>query len=46
VVLVRANPETGEPESPSKPKSRLIPFKRGTLPPAFRGGGGFTDQTF
>ncbi len=32
VVLARANPETGEPAGPDKPKSRLIPFKRGTLP--------------
>jgi len=46
VVMARANPETGEPASPNKPKSRLIPFKRGTLPPAFRGGGGFADQDF
>ncbi|HXJ20646.1 MAG TPA: PBP1A family penicillin-binding protein, partial [Polyangia bacterium] len=29
VVLARANPETGEPAAPNKPKSRLIPFKRG-----------------
>jgi penicillin-binding protein 1A len=46
VVLARANPETGEPAAPNKPKSRLIPFKRGTLPPAFRGGGGFADESF
>jgi penicillin-binding protein 1A len=47
VVLARANPETGEPAAPANPKSRLIPFKRGTLPPAFRGGAaGFTDAEF
>jgi penicillin-binding protein 1A len=46
VVLARANPETGEPAAPGKPKSRLIPFKRGTLPAAFRGGGDFGDQQF
>jgi penicillin-binding protein 1A len=46
VVLARANPETGEPAAPNKPKSRLIPFKRGTLPPAFRGGGDFADASF
>jgi penicillin-binding protein 1A len=47
VVLARANPETGEPAGPDKPKSRLIPFKRGTLPAAFRGGGGgFADEQF
>jgi penicillin-binding protein 1A len=47
VVLARANPETGEPAPPTNPKSRLIPFKRGTLPPAFRGGSaGFSDPSF
>ncbi len=46
VVFARANPETGEPAGPDKPKSRLIPFKRGTLPPAFRAGGGFADESF
>src|SRR5205814_2233616 len=46
VVLALANPDNGEPAAPNKPKSRLIPFKRGTLPPAFRGGGGFADQSF
>jgi penicillin-binding protein 1A len=47
VVLARANPETGEPAPPTNPKSRLIPFKRGTLPPAFRGGtAGFSDPSF
>ena len=49
ITLVRANPETGEAALPSNPKSRLMPFKRGTLPPAFRsraGGGGFSDERF
>jgi penicillin-binding protein 1A len=47
VVMARANPETGEPAPPSNPKSRLIPFKRGTLPPAFRGAvGSFSDAAF
>jgi penicillin-binding protein 1A len=49
IVLVRANPETGEPAPPTNPKSRLVPFKRGTLPPAFKAGGGaggFTDESF
>lgn len=47
VVFARANTETGEPALPSNPKSRLIPFKRGTLPPAFRAGSsGFADTAF
>jgi penicillin-binding protein 1A len=49
VMLVRANPETGEPAPPSNPKSRLIPFKRGTLPAAFRSAaanGRFSDDSF
>jgi penicillin-binding protein 1A len=47
VVFARANPETGEPAPPTNPKSRLIPFKRGTLPASFRGGsGGFSDPDF
>jgi penicillin-binding protein 1A len=47
VVLARANPETGEPAPPTNPKSRLIPFKRGTLPPTFRGSSaGFSDASF
>jgi penicillin-binding protein 1A len=36
ILLARANPETGEPALPSSPKSRLMPFKRGTLPAAFK----------
>jgi penicillin-binding protein 1A len=54
VVLARANAETGRPTSPGDPGGRLIPFKRGTLPAAFRGarqatgpsGGRFTDENF
>jgi penicillin-binding protein 1A len=49
VVLARANPETGVPAPPTAPKSRLIPFRRGTLPPAFRnpvGAGRFSDVRF
>jgi penicillin-binding protein 1A len=49
IILARANPETGEPALPSNPKSRLIPFKRGTLPAAFRtksAVGGFQDERF
>ncbi len=36
IILARANPETGEPATPKNPKSRLLPFKRGTLPAAFK----------
>jgi penicillin-binding protein 1A len=47
VVLARANPDSGRPAAPGDPQGRLTPFKRGTLPPAFRGGGGrFTDENF
>ncbi len=49
VVLARANPETGAPAAPNAPKSRLIPFRRGTLPPAFRNpttSGRFSDVSF
>ena len=49
VVLARANPDTGAPAPPTSPKSRLIPFRRGTLPPAFRSPaapGRFTDVSF
>jgi penicillin-binding protein 1A len=37
IVFARTNPETGEPAPPSQPKSRLTPFRRGTLPPGLRG---------
>jgi membrane carboxypeptidase/penicillin-binding protein len=46
VVLARANPETGAPAPPSQFRSRLIPFKRGTLPPAFTKAGRFTEERF
>jgi penicillin-binding protein 1A len=49
IILARANPETGLPAPPVDPKSRLIPFKRGTLPGPFRGPGanaGFSDESF
>jgi penicillin-binding protein 1A len=49
VVLARANPETGAPAAPNAAKSRLIPFRRGTLPPAFRNpasSGRFSDVSF
>ena len=53
VVLARADPDSGNPARPGQAKSRLFPFKRGTLPPTFRAGGksgtsptGFTDDSF
>jgi penicillin-binding protein 1A len=48
VIFVRADPEKGVPATPEKPGSRLIPLKRGTLPPAFRAGssGRFSDERF
>ena len=38
VLFVRADPETGAPAPPTSARSRLFPFKRGTLPPAFTSG--------
>ncbi len=38
IIMARANPETGEPATPGNPKSRLMPFKRGTLPAPFKAG--------
>lgn len=38
VTFVRADPEKGVPASPEDAKSRLVPLRRGTLPPAFRMG--------
>lgn len=35
IVFARADPDKGFPETPGQKHSRLIPFKRGTLPPAF-----------
>ena len=49
VVFARADPDKGVPAAPSKPGSRLTPFKRGTLPPAFKaasGGARFSDEQF
>jgi penicillin-binding protein 1A len=49
VLFVRADPETGTPAPPSNPKSRLMPFRRGTLPPAFTSGmqgARFSDEKF
>jgi penicillin-binding protein 1A len=47
VVFARANADNGRPAPPSDPAGRLIPFKRGTLPAAFRGASGrFTDENF
>ena len=48
VIFVRADPEKGVPATPDKPGSRLMPLRRGTLPPAFRAGssGRFSDERF
>jgi penicillin-binding protein 1A len=49
IVFARADPDKGLPAPPSKPGSRLTPFRRGTLPPAFRTGAydaRFSDQQF
>jgi len=49
IVFARADPEKGLPAPPSKPGSRLTPFKRGTLPPSFRSaayGARFSDEQF
>jgi penicillin-binding protein 1A len=48
VVFARADPDKGVPASPNKPGSRLTPFRRGTLPPAFNTAAGarFTDEAF
>jgi penicillin-binding protein 1A len=48
VIFVRADPEKGVPATPNKPGSRLMPLKRGTLPPIFRSGssGRFSDERF
>ncbi len=47
VVFARANPDSGRPASPRDANARLMPFKRGTLPTAFRGAGAkFTDEAF
>jgi penicillin-binding protein 1A len=49
VVFARADPEKGLPAPPGKAGSRLTPFKRGTLPPAFKtaaSGARFSDEQF
>ena len=48
VIFVRADPEKGVPATPDKPGSRLMPLRRGTLPPVFRAGssGRFSDERF
>ncbi len=48
IVFVRADPEKGLPALPTNPKSRLMPFRRGTLPPAFTSGTAahFSDAKF
>ena len=39
VTFVRADADKGLPASPSNPRSRMVPMRRGTLPPNFRGAG-------
>jgi penicillin-binding protein 1A len=49
VLFVRADPDTGVPAPPTNPKSRLMPFRRGTLPSAFTSGAQgarFSDEKF
>lgn len=48
VVFVRADPDKGVPVAPGQKHSRLIPFKSGTLPPAFmtRGRADFSGPGF
>jgi len=49
VVFARADPDRGLPAPPTRPGSRLIPFKRGTLPSSFRSaayGARFSDEQF
>jgi penicillin-binding protein 1A len=49
VVFARADPDKGVPAAPSKLPSRLTPFRRGTLPPAFKTaatGARFSDEQF
>lgn len=35
ITFVRADPDTGAPALPANAKSRLVPFRRGTLPAVF-----------
>ena len=49
ILFVRADPDTGTPAPPTNPKSRLMPFRRGTLPAAFTSGvqgARFSDEKF
>jgi penicillin-binding protein 1A len=48
VMFARADPDKGVPAAPSKLGSRLTPFKRGTLPSAFKTAEGarFSDEQF
>jgi penicillin-binding protein 1A len=49
VVFARADPDKGLPAAPSKLGSRLTPFRRGTLPSAFKTaatGARFSDEQF
>jgi penicillin-binding protein 1A len=49
IVFARADPDKGLPATPNKPGSRLTPFRRGTLPPAFKAtasGARFSDEQF
>ena len=49
VIFARADPDKGLPATPAKVGSRLTPFKRGTLPPAFKtaaSGARLSDEQF
>jgi penicillin-binding protein 1A len=49
IVFARADPDKGVPAPPSQPGSRLTPFRRGTLPLAFKTGSyeaRFSDERF
>jgi penicillin-binding protein 1A len=49
VMFARADPDKGVPAAPSKLGSRLTPFRRGTLPAAFKTaaeGARFSDEQF
>ncbi|MDX2020597.1 MAG: PBP1A family penicillin-binding protein [Deltaproteobacteria bacterium] len=49
IIFVRADADKGLPATPTNPRSRLVPIKRGTLPPNFRGpaaAGSFADPQF
>jgi penicillin-binding protein 1A len=49
IIFARADPDKGVPVTPNKLGSRLTPFRRGTLPPAFKTaavGARFSDESF